>query len=477
MEYAINHQPSVLKAKVEIVEDPLKARVITKNNWHCTVLKPLQKMIHGRLRKHEAFRLIGTPISEDVINDITLFPGAKYVSGDYSAATDNLHSDVTETIIDVILGNMKGRFSRSPEFIMLARRSLTGLTIVDDELGEYKMERGQLMGSLLSFPILCIANFAIWRHATELTHGVSCDGLGKGGRFDRVLINGDDIGFAATSPQYQRWKSLVPQVGLEPSLGKNYYSSEFITLNTRVYSWSETEHKLKEVKFLNLGLLCQNAKDNNLERLESLGVMHDDFVRGAEYKGIASQIFICSWKSLLKQTFRNLFGPREHGGLGAHPVAGSHGTTYEGYNVRQMIIAQYLKEGKARLPSKGRVYRYAKFQQAYVRRVFPCMSEAFDENELPKCEGYYWRNITELVGEAQASFRSMVSWLAPYNGIEKLEWDLWNRIKMETSGKKVRKMKLEEYLSEPLHRHLWTLTEAWREGLDAAPWELDLFFV
>jgi len=357
---AIRTMPSELKAKMEIVEDPLKARVITKNNWNCTILKILQKMIHTVLREHEAFELIGAPLTEEIINKLVRFKGSKYVSGDYEAATDNFHSDATETVLDRILGNMTGKLSENPGYLLLAKKSLTGLTIVDSEVGTFRMERGQLMGSLLSFPILCIVNFAVWRFATEQTFGVKCDGKGLGGIPDRVLINGDDIGFCATVAQHALWMSLTPQVGLKPSMGKNYFADEFITLNTQLYSWVENKG-LVLIRFLNQGLLInpgneeiswyldgQNA-NSVCSKLESLGPMHDDFVKGAVDKCAASAMFISHHKHLLKQTWRNLFGPREHGGLGGHPVKDHERyNSSEGYSCDNLSSPHCLKMDRLR---------------------------------------------------------------------------------------------------------------------------------
>jgi hypothetical protein len=454
---ALRTMPEEFHAVVEIVEDPLKARVITKNEWQCQVLKALQKMIHGVMRKHPAFQLIGKTIDEEVIAHLLWFKGSKWVSGDYSAATDNFHSDVTEASIEVILGNMKGRMTKRPEMMLLARRSLTGLTIRDSVLKEeYKMSRGQLMGSLLSFPILCLVNFAIWRHSAELAYGKRCNGMGMGGDSDRVLINGDDIGFAATPAHYELWKGLVPKVGLEPSLGKNYYTSEFITLNTRVFTWSSGSG-WESIPFLNLGLLVRGGSDakngqTKFGKLEALGQMHDDFVAGAEFAGVASMIFLSNWKDLLKSTVRNLFGPKELGGLGAHPVKGSRGASLEGYTWRQRMIATLLRDGKIHLPATGISPLYAQYEIAYARMRFPGV-EKFREAELPPLPmDYAWENVTEVVENASASFRTRVSWLAPSGDTERPLRNLWakaEKFSLWREYKSAALQRLEDYLNWP----------------------------
>lgn len=431
-ETACRTQPWPLRAGVEMVDDPLKARAITKNNWQCNALKPLQKMIHNRLRQHQSFRLIGEPLTEDVINVLDRFPGSMYVSGDYEAATDNFHKDATESVLHTILGNMTGTLARDIEFQMLAKRSLTGLTVSHSKawIDEFVMNRGQLMGSLLSFPILCIVNFAIWRHSTERSHRTRCNGLGMGGRFDHVLINGDDIGFCATPTAWKLWTSLTPQVGLKPSLGKNYFCKEFITLNTLLFSYSVTLKRLTKVKFTNLGLLRPPGEETLLENQDALGSMHDDFVEGCGDRIAASGVFISEHKDLLKLSWRNLYGPRELGGLGAHPVKGSKGESYEGYSVRQLVIADLLDSGKGKMSAGGLVGRYDSFQKRYLDKVFPNVQRATSDTYLDEpLPGFRWEDVSELVGEASIHFKSMVSWLAPYNGVPRPLWRGLNRLR------------------------------------------------
>jgi hypothetical protein len=480
---ALNSQPEVFRACVEIVEDPLKARVITKNEWQCQVLKPLQKMLHSRLRSHPSFQLIGRMIDEEVISHIQPFEGSKYVSGDYSAATDNFNSDVTDACIEEILSGMVGPLSRKPEFMLLAKRSLTRLTVVDKELGEeYVMSRGQLMGSLLSFIILCIVNFSIWRHTTEQEFGVVCDGNGRGGTFDKVLINGDDIGFAATERQYNRWKRTVPLVGLTPSLGKNYFSSEFITLNTRLFARDDVLGQWYNIPFLNVGLLVRGGRDakngqTELGKIESLGQMHDDFVSGAEFKGSASSLFISAWESLLKKTCRNLFGPKELGGLGAHPVPNSRGSSIDGYSWRQRLIATLIRDGRISVPSGGIVQRMKNHQEAELLRRFPGMKH-LDESKLPILpERWTWENVDATVESFNGSLLSRLQWLVPAGDMEKPQRDFWKKARKFSTWRSYKKTLLiswDEYASYEANK--FHFLPVITEGLHVLPfWKEDRF--
>jgi hypothetical protein len=422
---------NALECAVAQCDEPLKVRNITKNEWKCGILKPLQKMIHAKLSENhnsDIFNLTYASVDETIMSRISLFPDSSFVSGDYAAATDSIHSDATQCCIETILGNMQGPLSRDPALIILAKKSLTGLYIESSE-GGWVMKRGQLMGSLLSFPILCIINFAIWRHSTELTLGRACNGKGLGGKEDHVLINGDDIGFAATRKGYESWKALVPTVGLKPSAGKNYFSKRFLMLNSRLYVFDDTKRCLVNVPFLNLRLLKNPGEECLYSNIEALGKMHDDFVVGSRLKNAASGVFIAEQKNLLKMSWRNLFGPRELGGLGATPCKGSVSESMEGYSVRQLVIAKLLHEHKVKMPCSAMVQRYDAFQKVYLDRLFPDVFMSDDPIKDHLETVFELEDVTEIVGDAKISFLHMVSWLSPRVDTPRKVWEMVNRMK------------------------------------------------
>lgn len=457
-EEALRTAPDQLQARMEIVEDPLKARVITKNNWQCTILKPLQKMIHGRMRQDSRFELMGKQIDSDVINAIPLFPGAKWVSGDYAAATDNLHADVTETCLEAILSSMTGRFSRIPEFQSLALRSLTNLEIFHPEVGSFIQTNGQLMGSLLSFPILCIANYAMWDLTYTKFYGKRPTGLGMNGAPDRVRINGDDIAFASVPEMYELWKNLVVQIGLEPSMGKNYFSNQMVMLNSRPFIWDEESRQMVNLKWLNLGLLKSPA-DEEADNIESLGSMHDEFVSCAGDPRFASGIFITEQRGMLCTTFRNLFGPREFGGLGAHPVRGTRGMDAEAYDVRQLYVAKLLKEGLINLPSSGATRNYSQYIERYVKLKFPNVVTGSLDNLPDPAPGFRWEDVTERVDACRMDAESTTAWLGPLLVTRRTRKDhAFLRSLMRTvRAKKIEGLPWETYMTFPVDTALYCL--------------------
>lgn len=100
-----------------------------------------------------------------------------------------------------------------------------------DELKPFEQKNGQLMGSVLSFLVLCIANAALhWMvkfpHTTTYDFSV----------MDCLLkINGDDCLCPLTKTEQFRWNLYADAMGLIPSVGKTYFSRDFAVLNSQCY--------------------------------------------------------------------------------------------------------------------------------------------------------------------------------------------------------------------------------------------------
>jgi hypothetical protein len=210
-----------------------------------------------------------------------LGPDEAYVSGDYSSATDLLSSIASKTVFDTIVKNI----ALDPT---LEHRLRTGLlhsqldysqTLqmfekqIPPSLFQHlqtlmppvtEQKNGQLMGNILSFLVLCIVNISAWIYAmyvvpededepkpqSPLGRAV-WQGLDRGwmslSELDSfpVLINGDDILFRATVEQYARWRSIVGLFGLELSVGKNYFSPHFYTVNSELVQ-VDTNTRIRE---------------------------------------------------------------------------------------------------------------------------------------------------------------------------------------------------------------------------------------
>jgi hypothetical protein len=133
--------------------EALKARVITKGppaTQFC--LSPMQRFMHDELRRHPVFELIGKPQNASIIENQlkTLLPGEFWLSGDYSDATNQLDPRLSEVVWETLCN-----VCCVPTAIReLGFRALTG-HLIQMEDGELVPQRwGQLMGSIISFPVL-----------------------------------------------------------------------------------------------------------------------------------------------------------------------------------------------------------------------------------------------------------------------------------------------------------------------------------
>ena len=226
-----------------------------------------QKMMHRSLKRLDVFSWIGHPIFDGEWERAfdACIPGlgksGKFmVSGDYEAATDNLDPRVSEYIWEQICRTVRrhGRFLIDPlprvhgsdfepdwpemdghswEYCQ-GKKALTGHRLSYKD-GEVVMQTcGQLMGSPMSFPILCIANAACCLIAMGVKppeEGSKSWGSKKWLKGLPLRINGDDCCFPADEEQYEDWNSITSSIGLKKSIGKNYTSTEFAIMNSELH--------------------------------------------------------------------------------------------------------------------------------------------------------------------------------------------------------------------------------------------------
>lgn len=220
LKHAVNEVPNV---EPVALAEPLKVRMITKGPpGLMTLMRSYWKVIHKKMRQHRVFQLIGKPVNEEILMEVLGNSGLKYneyyMSGDYEAATDNLHSWVSNIIADEIgnvldLGNMEKLF---------LKRSLTG-----HMFSTGPQQTGQLMGSITSFTTLCIANATVCRWAMEIAQNniIKLEDA-------RMLINGDDVVLRSRSSVLDVWRQVSQFFGLKESVGKTYFSQTFLDINS-----------------------------------------------------------------------------------------------------------------------------------------------------------------------------------------------------------------------------------------------------
>jgi hypothetical protein len=148
------------------------------------------------------------------------------VSGDYESASDNLNIHLSEHILDCLRRNST---SVPNEVWIEARKALRA------DFGDQNVQqRGQLMGSLLSFPLLCITNYLALRFFVK--------------RRVPLRINGDDIVFRCRPSEYEAWAAGVVSWGLTLSKGKTLVSPTLFSLNSAFFH--PTEDRVEFFPFL-----------------------------------------------------------------------------------------------------------------------------------------------------------------------------------------------------------------------------------
>lgn len=272
---AETEKPSV---KAVGLKEPLKVRVISKGPpITYFVMRNLWKKVHSILRNTKGFELIGQPDEAETMQALLGKPTKDkdtFYSGDYSGATNNLNPMVSNVIADEI-SIVLGLDERERSLFL---RSLTG-HVFETEDGERDQKWGQLMGSITSFPILCIANFTVTRWAMEV-HEKRTIAM----RNTSIAINGDDVVFRSSAGAFPIYKRIAGFAGLSLSVGKTFVSKYFFTINSRAYNILQTPDKIlikrakfqgilrtdvtreivyRKCKFLNVGLI------KGLKRAES----------------------------------------------------------------------------------------------------------------------------------------------------------------------------------------------------------------
>lgn len=331
-----------LTVRVCAVLEPLKVRLITKGeSWPYYFSRFYQKFLWRYLQRFPQFSLTGRVLQENDLYEMlerekTLDlnfqndPDSFFVSGDYSNATDNLNLYFTRETFEASL-RKAGLSSEQMNILrsVIYEQLLTYSSEKDPLTGEFQQFRqrnGQLMGSTLSFPILCIVNLVCYWKALER---YLSDRAGVQIRVKikdlPVLVNGDDIGFRANSRFYHYWIEEISHAGFELSLGKNYCSRNYLTINSRMFYFSMKGKipDFEEVGYLNVGLLQNTVVDRRRGAVRPIYDNYNELISRCNNKIFAHRRFFHYNFDVIQRVTGdgefNLFISPYLGGLGFQP--------------------------------------------------------------------------------------------------------------------------------------------------------------
>jgi len=443
--------------------EALKVRVISKGpGLLMTVFKPLQQFLWRVLKDHPTFILTGTEVTAEIVQKSLgekLRDGELYLSGDYADATNELHSWVSETIAEELSSVL--RLSKAEQ--RMFRRALTGHVFKDAE-GNFKLqETGQLMGSVVSFPILCIANAACTRYALEQAVG-KVSSL----RNCPMLINGDDVVARTTKLGCSIWRTVTSYAGLKESVGKTYYSRDFLNVNSTNFRRLATpevrrmdiQKRLAELRagihpsgelegerpmwfvrvpYVNMGLLL-GLKRSGLRNgiRDAVPGMSRTLTLGACQRELASSCPPSMVDTVLTEyTHRNWdvlsqlrvpwFMPEYLGGLGFQPYTNVHTGELLGPTFLDLRKGSYLYWNAADKVRRGTM---AEWQLHYLamERMPERPSATIAENE--NFDRVYGRMVVSLLFDSRIELKHLKKMPSgPYNQIRNLRCNerLWVR--------------------------------------------------
>jgi len=284
--------------------------------------------MHKNLRRIPVFRLIGKTVEDSDIKSLMSKrkPGERFVSGDYSAATDNLKIAVTKAIFERVLLRLTHDCADSEEAKMLcylARKVLYEHVIsypVKSGIEDVVQATGQLMGSPLSFPILCMANciccqIALFPEYTVDPNDPEVSEL-------PMLVNGDDIAFCCSKERYAVWSEGIKDFGFVKSVGKNYFDERFLIINSELFDSEYEKTGRCHLPYFCSGLLLGRSKvAKNEDALEAppIVVSLELCLRGSNDPTRTLRGFMAYHHDKVSQVTSNrtnLFLPITRGGLG-----------------------------------------------------------------------------------------------------------------------------------------------------------------
>jgi hypothetical protein len=308
--YAREHAPEKACVDVVAIPEPGKFRIITKGDGYLyTALQPLQGRMLSAWKRCKFSTMTGD-LTEKIRKLDAAVEEPFWCSGDYKAATDKMSAKLSEEIL------MTLPWYRLPVF-----NSFLANEIRYPDGSSVRQKNGQLMGHPLSFPILCVANLAVYWGSLDRWVQLDPSRRERANRMRwNVLINGDDILFKCDRSFFDLWSQMTKACGFVVSVGKNYFSPDAALINSKLYVRSAGKMTLRG--YLNLKLvLGSSLKSGESKALPTqIGKDLSEMTLHCPWSRCAIPAAFDRWKSSWKGWFRpNWYIPVHLGGYGVHP--------------------------------------------------------------------------------------------------------------------------------------------------------------
>jgi len=342
------------KTAVIPLSEPLKVRVITKGEaLPAYAAKSLQKSMKSYINRFPSLVLTTRPLLVEDFRRVWDFEKVietrfdlkleftDHVSGDYKAATDKLNIEFTKLIFEQFLVALnvpeidrsvyrevlyeQRLYYPAPYTKYLRRSDVAHLDQTPKEkLFSVDQMNGQLMGSILSFPVLCIANLICYKCALDEYINLNRR-RGEPRRHVSVfdlpcLVNGDDIYFRSNPVFYEIWLKYINIAGFVLSVGKNYVHNSVFTINSQCFTYNRATDSIYETTYLNVGLLIGQSKSGIVGEKLPTWDLYNKVLKGCYNKLYTHNRFLYYHKDSIAQISKkgnyNLFLPKVLGGLG-----------------------------------------------------------------------------------------------------------------------------------------------------------------
>nr|WPR16904.1 MAG: RNA-dependent RNA polymerase [Moss associated botourmia-like virus 98] len=272
-------------ARVVEVHDGNKGRIVTVPTVGMTSLGPLHSVLYDHISQFD-WCLRGEAKASR-FSGFERKNGEVYVSGDYESATDALNQNVSRFILTTILGRCRSVPSGVSAYAVESLSMLLSFAGDDERVRQLG---GQMMGNLLSFPLLCLFNYLCFTYHV----GSGCP----------VRINGDDIVFRAPREVADKWMDGVKECGLVLSRGKTLVDPTYFTLNSALFRGKGSkvvDHPFVRPKCLfpsGSSAECVASMSGRASRFGShlFGAVRDVWCR----------VFLSSWRDVWKLSRRSL---------------------------------------------------------------------------------------------------------------------------------------------------------------------------